>query len=497
MRLLLSTLVYAVIATGLWAEVRLPALFGDHMVIQRDLPVHVWGWADPGEAVSVEFLGQNASTRASGEGRWEAYLEPAQAGGPYTLDVRAANAITIHDVRVGEVWVGSGQSNMVWPLQRSRDAEKEIASADYSGIRYFKVELSTSDAPQGDVRGEWRVVTPDTAGELSGVAYFFARHLNRKLGVPFGIIQSAWGGTPAEAWTSLPTLSAEPSLAGMVGEFEREAEEAKGAYDTTLANWEKRAASAKAQGKDLPRKPPPPRALRPQHKPASLFNAMVAPLTPYPIRGTIWYQGENNGSRGQGLLYRRLFRSMIEGWRREWGLGAFPFLFVQLANFGRVPAQSTWPELREAQALALGLVQTGMAVTIDIGNPTDIHPRNKQDVGLRLALAARAVAYGEEGLAYSGPIFRQATREAGAIRLWFDHASGGLQARGGALEGFEVAGADGKFVPAEARIAANTVLVSSPSVSEPHQARYAWAADPEGNLFNVSGLPASPFRTTW
>ena len=223
---------------------------------------------------------------------------------------------------------------------------------------------------------------------------------------------------------------------------------------------------------------------------------MVAPLTPYPIRGTIWYQGETNGNRGQGLLYRRLFRSMIENWRNEWGLGTFPFLFVQLANYGRVPLQSTWPELREAQALALGLARTGMAVTIDIGNPTDIHPRNKQDVGLRLALAARAIAYGERGLQYSGPVFRQATREAGAIRLWFDHASDGLEARGGALEGFEVAGANGDFVEAESRIAGNTVVVSSPGVGVPTQARYAWAAEPRGNLFNTAGLPASPFRTT-
>lgn len=495
MKPIVSALLYAALATGLWAEVRLPTLFGDHMVIQRDLPVHVWGWADPGEAVKVEFLDQQASTTASEDGRWETYLEPARAGGPYSLEVRGANAIMIKDIHVGEVWVGSGQSNMVWPLRRSRDAEKEIASANYPGIRYFKVELDTSDTPQEDVRGEWRVVTPETAPELSGVAYFFARNLREKLELPLGLIQSAWGGTPAEAWTSLQTLSADHSLAGMVGEFEREAKAAKGAYDTSLANWEQRAAKAKSQGKDLPRKPPPPRALRPQQKPAALFNAMVAPLTPYPIRGTIWYQGENNGSRGQGLLYRRLFRSMIEDWRREWGLGAFPFLFVQLANYGRVPPQSTWPELREAQAWALGLVRTGMAVTIDIGNSSDIHPRNKQDVGLRLALAARAIAYGEKDLEYSGPVFRQATREAGAIRLWFDHASSGLQARDGALEGFEVAGVDGKFVEAEARIGGNIVVVSSPEVGVPVQARYAWGADPQGNLSNVAGLPASPFRT--
>ena len=495
MKRLIPWLLCAALETGLVAEVRLPTLIGDHMVVQRDLPVHVWGWADHGERVSVEFLGQEITALPSEGGQWEAYLDPAKAGGPFTLTVSGSNTVTVEDVHVGEVWVGSGQSNMVWPLQRSRDAEEEIANARQPGIRYFKVELTTADTPQEDVRGEWKVLSPETAAEFSGVAYFFARHLHGKLGVPFGVIQSAWGGTPAEAWTSLATLKADPSLSGMIGDFDREAEGAKGPYAKAVANWEKRAAEAKSAGKEAPRRPPPPRGLRNQHKPAALFNAMIAPLTPYPIRGAIWYQGENNGNRGQGIIYRRLFRSMIEDWRGEWGLGPFPFLFVQLANYGRVPPTSTWPELREAQAMALSLAQTGMAVTVDIGNPTDIHPRNKQDVGLRLALAARAITYGEPNLEYSGPEFRQVTREGDALRLWFNHAGGGLRATGGPLEGFEVAGTDGKFVEAQARITGDTVLVSSPQVSLPVQARYAWAADPKGNLANAAGLPASPFRT--
>lgn len=310
-----------------------------------------------------------------------------------------------------------------------------------------------------------------------------------------GIIQSAWGGTPAESWTSARTLAEEPALANMSAEFAAEAMADEAVYAERLATWEKRSAAAKAEGKEAPRRPPPPRALRPQHKPSALFNAMIAPLLPYAIRGTIWYQGENNASRGQGYLYRRLFRAMIEDWRREWGIGAFPFLFVQLANYGRVPEESTWPELREAQAMALGLANTGMAVTIDVGNPTDIHPRNKQDVGLRLALAARAIAYGEHDLGYSGPLFRQATRDADGLRLWFDHVGGGLEARGGQLEGFQIAGRDGKFVSAQASISGNTVLVSSAAVKHPVGVRYAWAADAQGNLFNDAGLPASPFQT--
>ena len=495
MRLLLLSILYAALSTGLWADTRLPALFGDHMVVQRAMPVHVWGWADPGEAVSVTFRGQEASALASADGKWEVYLEPAAAGGPYDLSVKGNNSIQIEDILVGDIWVGSGQSNMVWPLQRSNDAEKEIAAAQYPGIRYFKVALTTADDRKDDVEGEWRIVTPETAGELSGVGYFFARHLHKELGVPFGIVQSAWGGTPAEAWTSSRTLAAEPSLAEMVTEFKAAAEAAKPAYEARLAAWEKLAATAKAAGKEAPRQPAQPRELRGAHTPAALFNAMIAPLTSFPIRGVIWYQGENNAGRGQGLLYRRLFRSMIEDWRREWGQGAFPFLLVQLANYGRVPETSTWAELREAQAMALGLVGTGMAVTIDIGNPTDIHPRNKQDVGLRLALAARAIAYGEQDLEYSGPAFRQATREGSALRLWFDHVGSGLQARNGELVGFEVAGSDGKFAEADARIAGNTVVLTSADVKMPVQARYAWAADPKANLFNGAGLPASPFRT--
>ena len=495
MRFLLLSLLYAALSSGLWADTRLPALFGDHMVIQRYMPVHVWGWADPGEAVSVTFRGQESSTVASADGSWEVYLEPTGAGGPYDLAVKGNNSIQIKDVLVGDVWVGSGQSNMVWQLQRSNDAEKEIAAAKYPGIRYFKVALTTAETREDDVEGEWRIVTPETAGELSGVAYFFARHLHKNLDVPFGIVQSAWGGTPAEAWTSSRTLSEEPSLAAMVAEHKAAAKEAKPAYEARLAAWEERAEKAKAAGENTPRQPARPRELRGSHTPSALFNAMIAPLTPFPIRGAIWYQGENNAGRGQGLLYRRLFRSMIEDWRREWGQGAFPFLFVQLANYGRVPETSTWPELREAQAMALGLVRTGMAVTIDVGNSTDIHPRNKQDVGLRLALAARAIEYGEHDLEYSGPAFRQVTRDGSELRLWFDHTGSGLQARDGKLEGFEVAGSDGKFAEADAKIAGNTVVLTSAKVQAPVQARYAWAADPKGNLVNGAGLPASPFRT--
>lgn len=456
------------LALAAQADVRLPALFGDHMVIQSGVPIRVWGVADPGESVSVAFQGQEVAVSASLYGQWQAFLEPSSAGGPFVLEVQGNNRILFQDVHVGEVWVGSGQSNMVWPLKNSRNAEEEVANARHPGIRYFKLDQVTSDLPLDDVSGHWMVVSPETAGELSGVAYFFARHLHGRLASPIGIIQSAWGGTPAEAWTSPQSIRDEPSLAGMIRSFDNAAR------------------LARRRGRDP----------RLHHKPGSLFNAMIAPLTPYAIRGVIWYQGENNGNRGQGNLYRRLFRTLIEDWRREWGLGDFPFLFVQLANYGRVASVSTWPELREAQTMALGLRRTGMAVTIDIGNSTDIHPRNKQDVGRRLALAARAVAYGERDLVYSGPMFRQATWHGDEVRLWFDHSAHGLLARNGPLKGFEVAGEEGAFYIGEARIVGtNTVVVSTTGVAEPARLRYGWAADPSGNLFNSVGLPASPFRT--
>ena len=488
-----------ILSTGfLQAAVKLPALLSDGMVVQREAPVHVWGWADAAEEVSVEFRGQQASSTADAAGHWEVYLKPLAAGGPFEMTVRGSNTITLRDILVGEVWVASGQSNMVWPLERSNDAEKEIADAKFPEIHYFKVKLTVADERRDDVEGEWLAVSPETAGAFSGVGYFFTRHLHEKLGVPFGIVQSAWGGTPAESWTTAETLASDLSLRRFNREWAQvlaDYPKAKKAYDKALKRWEPAAAKAKAAGVDAPRRPGAPRGPGHHHTPSGLFNAMIAPLTPYAMRGAIWYQGENNASRGHGEAYRHLFKSMIIDWRREWGQGAFPFLFVQLANYGRVGDDSTWPEVREAQTMALDLVNTAMAVTTDIGNPENIHPRNKQDVGLRLALGARAVAYGEDGLTASGPLFRQATREGGALRLWFDHPGGGLVAKGGELRGFEVAGADGAYVEATARIVGLNLVVSSSQVDAPVKARYAWAAAPDGNLFNKAGLPASAFRT--
>jgi sialate O-acetylesterase len=494
MRRLLLLLVFPMLAA---ADVRLPAVLGDHMVLQADRPIHLWGWAEPDERVQAKFRGQIGSAAADAEGRWSLYLNPETAGGPYTLEIAGTNELKLDDVLVGEVWVGSGQSNMVFLLRNSDDADKEIREANYPEIRLFKVKLETAAAPKSDVEGEWKVCGPETVADFSAVGYFFARHLHQKTGKPFGVIQSAWGGTPAQAWTPRESLDEDPELHGFLEEWaevERAYPRAKVRYGEQLARWEAQAAADRKAGKTPGRRPAAPRGPGHQHAPAVLYNAMIAPLTPFPVRGFIWYQGENNANQRQGYVYERLFGTMIEDWREAWAMGPLPFLFVQLANYGRVPETSEWPELRESQSKTLGLTNTGMAVSIDIGNPDNIHPTNKQDVGLRLALAARAVAYGEHDLVYSGPVYRQVTAEDGRLRLWFDHIGSGLVLNNGG-KGFQVAGADGRFHAAEAEADGSTVVVSSPHVEQPLAARYAWAAAPEVSLFNREGLPASPFRT--
>lgn len=482
------------VALPLCADIKLPALIGDSMVLQSGTPVRIWGKADPGERVTVKFQSETASAVAGPDGKWTVYLKPMRPGGPFDMTISGKNTITLRDVLIGEVWVGSGQSNMQWALSQAKDAEQEVAQANYPRIRLFNVKRVVADTPADDVEGSWQVCTPDSAKGTSAVGYFFSRHLHQKLNVPVGFIHSSWGGTPAQSWTSKPALESEPALKFILEDWQKTLENypaAKERYDKQVAAWKEAAAKAKAAGQTPPQAPRPPAGPGHQNTPAGLYNAMIAPLTPYAIRGAIWYQGESNANERHAFAYRRLFRLMIEDWRRAWGQGSFPFLFVQLANF---KANPWWPLLRESQNDALELRNTGMAVIIDIGESKDIHPRNKQDVGLRLGLAARAIAYGEK-LVYSGPMYRQMTTEGNRVRLWFDFVGSGLEARGGPLKGFVIAGADGNFVPAEARIDGETVVVSSPSVANPVAVRYAWEDDPVCNLYNKEGLPASPFRT--
>ena len=471
------------------AGIVLPHILTDHMVVQRGFPVHLWGSASPGEQVSVQFRGETRATQADTAGQWSVFFPPGDAGGPFDLDIRGQNTITLHDVLVGEVWIASGQSNMEFPLLRADDAPGEIAAANFPRIRLLTVDRETSDYPLPDMTAKpWTACTPDSISHFSAVAYYFARHLQDKLnGVPIGLIESNWGGTPAEAWTSLPALSADAGLmpvysswAGMMQSQSR----SLAARAQQLAKWE--AAGKKG---DRPWSPNEDNSW----KPGGLYNAMIAPLTPFAIRGAIWYQGESNASKERASLYERLFQTMIRDWRANWGEGDFPFLFVQLADY-TAGNDGSWPTVREAQRQALGLTHTGMAVTIDIGNPKDIHPKNKKDVGTRLALAALAIAYHQK-LEYSGPLFRQATPEGNAIRVWFDHAT----RLSGATKGFEVAGADRKFKPAEARIVSQnydiSVLVSSPEVPSPVYVRYGWSDVPDCCLVNSDHLPASPFSS--
>ena len=475
------------------AEVTLPVLLGDHMVIQRGLPIHIWGAAAEGESVSVEFRGTTRSTTTDSIGQWSVYLPPEEAGGPFDLTVKGSNTIRVQDVVVGDVWVASGQSNMEFPVRSALNSAGEIASANHPEIRLLHVKNKVGLYPLDDVVSEpWMSCGPEKVGEFSAVAYFFGRHLQEKLGVPIGLIETSWGGTPAEAWTSQRALSADASLMPVYAEWARinddtarhQLQRAK-----ELDRWRAAVERAKAEGKEPPEFPWEPN-IDNSWMPSGLYNAMIAPLTAFPIRGVIWYQGESNASAERAPLYAHLFGTMIQDWRRAWGQGDFPFLFVQLANFKATNAR--WPELRESQRQTLALENTGMAVTIDIGTPDDIHPKNKQDVGLRLALAARAVAYREK-IEYSGPMFRQVTTEGSGMRIWFDHTGSGLVTKGGKLLGFEIAGKDGKFVPADAIVDGTTVVVSSGSVARAAQVRYGWKDDPRCNLYNVEGLPASPF----
>ncbi|MFQ6098543.1 MAG: sialate O-acetylesterase, partial [Armatimonadota bacterium] len=498
-RAVVVALLCSLIGAPTVADVKVPAIIGDNMVLQRGVKVPIWGTADGGESVTVRLGERRKATVADENGRWLVKFGPLSAGGPYELRIAGANTVTLKNVLVGEVWVCSGQSNMQWPLQASRNAKEEIAAANYPNIRLFTVGRVPAEEQQRDVQGEWVQCSPSTVPGFSAVAYFFGRDLHEALGVPIGLIHTSWGGTPAEAWTSRPALEAEPKLQPLLERWEKaltDLPKFQAEYDAKVAKWQEALQKAKAEGRPAPRRPRPPWPLWKQWRPASLYNGMIAPLIPYAIRGAIWYQGESNA--GRAYEYRALFKAMIRDWRRNWKQGPFPFLFVQLANFMArkpEPGESAWAELREAQLRALSLPNTGMAVIIDIGEARDIHPKNKQDVGARLALAARKIAYGED-IVHSGPIYDSMKVEGGKIRLRFKHVDGGLTAKGSkVLKGFAIAGADRKFVWANAAIRGDTVIVWSHKVPHPVAVRYAWADNPECNLYNAAGLPASPFRT--
>ena len=498
-RALIALAVFAACAQSARADVKLPAVIGDNMVLQQGTHLPFWGTAEPGEAVTVTIGGSSASAKADDKGNWKVELPAVSAAGPVAVAVKGNNEIALKNVIVGEVWVCSGQSNMEWPMSLTRDAKSEIATAANPQIRLFRVAHMVSGEPQTDVQGSWVECTPENVKDFSAVAYFFGRDIHNATKRPVGLIETAWGGTPAEAWTSRPMLETNDAFAPILARWDevvKNADAAKAEYDKQMAAWTEAAAKAKEKGEAEPAKPQPPLMPDHPHRAAGLYNGMVAPLVPYAIKGAIWYQGESNASRA--YQYRSLFAAMIRDWRAAWNQGDFPFVFVQLANFmptAPEPGDSDWAELREAQLMTLSLPNTGMAVITDIGEADDIHPRNKQDVGARLGLAAGHLAYGRKG-EFSGPVYRAMTREGNRIRVHFDHDGRGLAAKyGQPLKGFAIAGKDRKFVWAKAVIQGNTVLVSSDQVPEPAAVRYGWANNPVCNFFNTEGLPATPFRT--
>ena len=501
----LALLSMAVAVSVARAEVKLPNVFGHHMVLQRDKPVTVWGFAKPGEKVAISIAGQTKTATADARGDWSVRLDAMEAGGPHELTVRAANTLKIEDVLVGEVWLCSGQSNMAMSVSSTVNAEEEIAAADYPQLRMFSVGRNAAEDPQDDCQGEWVVSSPTAAGRFSATAFYFGRRLHKELGVPVGLINSSWGGTAVEAWTSLEAQRAVDELGPIfkpweerIAEYDPAAAELQ--YEKATASWQSRAAKAKAAGKRSPRRPAKP--LHPrlsQNRPANLFNGMISPLVPYGIRGAIWYQGERNSNGPIAALYGIGLQTLIADWRSRFDQGEFSFLFVQLPGFmapQEEPSETGgWVIVREGMLNTLKTPNTGMAVTVDIGDEKDIHPKNKQDVGKRLAAWALATTYGV-GKVAGGPIYRSFEKLDGRIIVSFDNVGDGLAITGdGSLEGFAVAGEDRKFVWADARIEGDKVVVSSSQVRRPVAVRYAWAANPACNLANSAALPASPFRT--
>ncbi|MBN1358947.1 MAG: hypothetical protein JW993_00060 [Sedimentisphaerales bacterium] len=633
------------------ADIRLPSIIGDNMVLQGGDRISLWGWSDPNEEIKVGVSWREGdwTLPADTDGTWKFAMTAPESAGPHQITLKGKNTVTLKNILVGEVWVCSGQSNMEWPVQSSNNAAQEMAAANYPNIRLFTVQKKIADTPQSDCVGHWVECSPETVGGFSAVGYFFGRHLHQDLNTPIGLINTSWGGTVAEAWTSAEALERLPDFKARMDRMAQaraNPDASMKKYQDELAQWQKKVESTEVQGKrctdadfddsawqemalpvlweeagltdfdglvwfrksievppawagrdlvlelgpiddmdttwfngvkvgaiqesgrwqvarrytvdgklvtagrnvivvqvldtgggggiyglpaqmtlkpadasdqtaislagtwhykvawDLASMPPRPTApvwMNNPNAPTVLYNGMIAPITPYHIRGAIWYQGESNADRA--FQYRELFPTMIKCWWSSWGQGEFPFLFVQLANYMAAkpdPGESAWAELREAQLMTLQLPRTGMATIIDIGEANDIHPRNKQDVGKRLALWALAECYGRR-TAYSGPLYESMTIQGNKIVLRFKHTDNGLVAKGGApLKGFAIAGTDRQFVWADAKIEGNTIVVSSDKVPAPVAVRYAWADNPVCNLYNGAGLPASPFRTdTW
>lgn len=538
------------------ANVTMPSIFGDHMVLQKEMKIPVWGWANPGEDVTVTFAGQRAATTADDQGNWRVDLDktPANAS-PQTLTVTGRNTIAFHDVLIGDVWLAAGQSNMEMGLSEVHNAAQVLPTVNDPMLRFFNVETSdTAIEPRKNVPGTWRIATLDNANRFSGAAYFFIHEIRKDRNIPIGLLRTGHGGTGAQTWLSVEAIknnvTADPEFQSWLDthaqllkdyparlavytplrlQFQKDHDQwRKNVFESPeftaqRAAWEVAAQKAREEDKNLPPRPVPPvpepkepdRPEGDRNKLANVYNAKLFPMIPYAIKGAIWYQGESNSNNAK--QYRVLFPLMIKDWREKWGEGDFPFIYVQLPNLGTLPTDpdqklekwvGDFVGVREAQAMTLALPNTGMAVAIDLGDPRNVHPKDKMDVGYRLSLVARKVAYGED-IVYTGPTFESMKVEGNKVRITFDNVgtglvigtapwtpSGKIPPLATELRCFTIAGADKKWAWAKATIEGNDqVVVSSDTVPNPVAVRYDWFNSPNGNLYNREKLPAAPFRT--
>jgi sialate O-acetylesterase len=498
------------------SQTRLPHILSDHAVLQRDRPIHIWGWDAPGAPVTVDFRHQHAATHADSLGTWSVYLDPEKAGGPDTLTIHGSTEITLTDILVGDVWFASGQSNMEIPLNGFpgsaviKDAAKEIASADDPAVcgqtRLLRFDKKSNDFPLADQPATWAACNSTTAANFSAVAFFFGREIHAREHIPIGLIDSTWGGTPIASWMSLDALASNASFMPVFAQRARFAE-LQAQLNARIAYEQQATAAAKAAGQPIPQFDWHPNQT--SWEPAFLFNGMIAPAVPYTIRGFLWYQGEtdSNPENQNPQLYARLFPTLIRDWRARWNEGDLPFLYAQISNFNS-PAEQ-WGTIRDAQRQTLSVVNTGMAVTLDVGTRDNVHPPDKQTVAARLALAARDLVYGEHGargepLEDSGPLPISVTtvsatdNQPDGLRVWFSHAEGlhaaGAQNGGATVQGFEVGDSYNHFHAADATIDGTTVILHSAAVPHPTQVRYAWPSFTDANLANAAGLPASTFQ---
>jgi sialate O-acetylesterase len=499
------TLCLVLLAAPALADVRLPAIFTDHMVLQQGQKNRVWGTADAGEDVIVTIAGQRHTAKADDKGKWQVTLDALKIGGPHSLAITGKNKLAVEDVLVGEVWICSGQSNMQWEVRQANDGDLEAKTAKFPNIRLISVPQVGTQEPQDNFKGKWEICTPETAATFSAVGFFFGRQLHQTLDIPIGLIDDAWGGSACEAWVRRDLLAKDAKYQPLLDKWEEtektfDAEKLKATNEKTLAKYREDLAKAKADGKPAPAQPRlASNPLTGNARPGNIYNGVLKPTIGYGIRGVIWYQGESNA--GRAYQYRDLFPLMIQSWRDEWQQGDFPFYWVQLADFQAEkgePGDSAWAELREAQTMTMAkLPNTGEAVIIDIGEGRDIHPRNKQDVAKRLARWALAREYGLSNIPYHSPQYKAMEKQGNKVVLKFDHVGGGLYTFDTTNPvGFAIAGSDKKFVWADAKlVGTDRIEVSSDKVADPAAVRYAWSDNPVCNVYSKEGLPLTPFRT--